>query len=67
MSGSRSRSNPLKEMESEVWAEGLEWMRRRLQKRLQARAEELGAVSPPQPDAADSCEPPSADAADDRR
>ena len=45
---SRSRSvNPLKEIEAQVWVEGREWMRQRLQKRLQARSDELGAVSPP--------------------
>jgi hypothetical protein len=38
----------LKELEGEVLAEGREWTRQRLQQRLQAQAEEAGAVFPPQ-------------------
>lgn len=34
----------LKEVEAEVLAEGREWTRQRLQQRLQAQAEESGAV-----------------------
>lgn len=51
----------LKELEVEVLGEGREWTRQRLQQRLQAQAEEAGAVSPPQaapaapPDAGDGC------------
>jgi hypothetical protein len=60
-------SNPLKQIEAEVWLEGREWMRQRLQQRLQARSDRLGAVSPPQPDAADPCEPPPSDVGDDGR
>jgi len=37
----------LKALEAEVLAEGQEWMRQRLQQRLQAQAEEAGAVFPP--------------------
>ena len=37
----------LKEVEAEVLAEGREWTRQRLQQRLQAQAEEAGAVFPP--------------------
>lgn len=37
----------LKELEAEVLTEGREWTRQRLQQRLQARAEEAGAVFPP--------------------
>jgi hypothetical protein len=37
----------LKAMEAEVLAEGREWTRQRLQQRLQAQAEEAGAVFPP--------------------
>jgi hypothetical protein len=37
----------LKALEAEVLAEGQAWMRQRLQQRLQAQAEEAGAVSPP--------------------
>jgi hypothetical protein len=35
-----------KVMEAEVLAEGREWTRQRLQQRLQAQAEEAGAVFP---------------------
>jgi hypothetical protein len=37
----------LKELEAEVLAEGREWTRQRLQQRLQAQAEEAGALFPP--------------------
>jgi hypothetical protein len=37
----------LKELEAEVLAEGREWTRQRLQQRLQAQAEQAGAVFPP--------------------
>jgi hypothetical protein len=37
----------LKELEAEVLAEGREWTRQRLQQRLQAQAQEAGAVFPP--------------------
>lgn len=37
----------LKELEAEVLAEGREWTRQRLQQRLQAQADEAGAVFPP--------------------
>ena len=38
----------LKELEAEVLGEGREWTRQRLQQRLQAQAQEAGAVFPPQ-------------------
>ena len=43
----------LAELEEEVLIEGREWMRARLEQRLQAEADRLGAVSPPEqpPDA----------------
>ena len=37
----------LKALEAEVLEEGREWTRQRLQQRLQAQAEQAGAVSPP--------------------
>jgi hypothetical protein len=37
----------LKELEAEVLTEGREWTRQRLQQRLQAQAEQAGAVFPP--------------------
>ena len=42
------RKNWLKEIELEVDAEGREWMRRRLQERLQAEADREGSVFPPE-------------------
>ena len=37
----------LKALEAEVLAEGREWTRQRLQQRLQAQADQAGAVFPP--------------------
>ena len=39
----------LREMELEVEAEGREWMRRRLEEKLQAEANRHGGVFPPEP------------------
>jgi hypothetical protein len=39
----------LREIELEVMAEGREWMRQRLQEKLQQEAEREGRVFPPQP------------------
>ena len=41
------KAQSLKGIEAEVLAEGREWTRQRLQQRLQAQAEEAGAVFPP--------------------
>jgi hypothetical protein len=38
----------LRDMELEVEAEGREWMRRRLEAKLQAQADKDGAIFPPQ-------------------
>lgn len=46
----------LKEVEAEVLAEGREWTRQRLQQRLQAQAEEAGAVFSPAATAATSAD-----------
>jgi hypothetical protein len=43
----QKQAQTLKEVEAEVLAEGREWTRQRLQQRLQAQAEEAGAVFPP--------------------
>ena len=43
--------NRLHELEEEVMAEGREWMKQRLQERLQEEAERDGEVFPPQPEA----------------
>ena len=42
------RVSPLAEAEREVLAEGREWMRRRLERKLQALADRQGAFSPSQ-------------------
>ncbi len=39
----------LRELENEVLAEGQEWMRQRLQQKLQEEADRTGRVFPPQP------------------
>jgi len=44
----------LKALEAEVLEEGREWTRQRLQQRLQAQAEQAGAVFPPSGTAATS-------------
>jgi len=41
--------SPLYEMEMEVLEEGREWMRQRLEKKLQKKAAAEGRLSPPQP------------------
>ena len=45
----QARTNSLREIEMEVEAEGREWMRRRLEERLQKEADRDGTVFPPQP------------------
>jgi hypothetical protein len=41
------KANTLKSIEAEVLNEGREWMRQRLQQRLQAEADAAGALFPP--------------------
>ena len=48
MSDQPKRTNPLREMELEVEAEGREWIRQRLEQKLQAEADREGRVFPPQ-------------------
>jgi hypothetical protein len=50
----KSSELSLKALEAEVLAEGREWTRQRLQQRLQAQAEQAGAVFPPPATAAAS-------------
>jgi hypothetical protein len=45
--------SPLAEVELETLEEGQEWTRKRLEKKLQRRADRQGAISPPQPPAVD--------------
>jgi hypothetical protein len=47
MNSETSAGNSLRDMELEVEAEGREWMRRRLQEKLQAQVEQDGAIFPP--------------------
>ena len=42
----------LREIEDEVWAEGREWMRQRLEQKLQQQADQHGRVFPPRRPAA---------------
>ncbi len=49
MSDQPQRKRSLREIELEVEAEGREWMRQRLEEKLQKEAERDGAVFPPQP------------------
>ena len=48
MSDQPRRKNVLREMELEVEVEGREWMRQRLEQKLQAEADREGRVFPPQ-------------------
>src|ERR1035437_5493401 len=48
MSSETSGSNTLRELELEVEAEGREWMRRRLEEKLQAEVNRHGGVFPPE-------------------
>jgi hypothetical protein len=48
MNPERRLARPLREIEQEVEAEGREWMRQRLQEKLQAEADRHGEVFPPQ-------------------
>ena len=48
MNSDTSARNALRDMELEVEAEGREWMRRRLEQKLQAQVEEQGAIFPPE-------------------
>jgi hypothetical protein len=47
MSDQPQRKRTLREIELEVEAEGREWMRQRLEEKLQKEAERDGAVFPP--------------------
>jgi len=49
MSDKLKSRRSLREIELEVLAEGREWMRQRLEQRLQQEAERDGRVFPPQP------------------
>jgi hypothetical protein len=49
MNTEKQPARSLREIEDEVLGEGREWMRQRLQQKLQEEADRTGRVSPPQP------------------
>jgi hypothetical protein len=49
MSDQPQRKRSLRELELEVEAEGREWMRQRLEEKLQKEADRDGTIFPPQP------------------
>lgn len=49
MKHSKKHVSPLAEAELETLDEGREWMRWRLERKLQKMAESQGAISPPEP------------------
>jgi hypothetical protein len=49
MNTENPRARSLREIEDEVLAEGRDWMRQRLQQKLQQEADRSGQVFPPQP------------------
>jgi hypothetical protein len=49
MSSESNRGRSLQEIELEVLAEGREWMRQRLEQKLQEEANRQGGVFPPEP------------------
>jgi hypothetical protein len=51
MSTQPQPARSLRELEDEVLAEGQEWMRQRLQQKLQEEADRTGRVFPPEPTA----------------
>lgn len=58
MSGRKRQVSPLAEAELEVLEEGREWMRQRLEKKLQRLADGQGAISPPGRPTPAGCEAP---------
>jgi len=60
----RRAVSPLAEVELETLEEGREWTRRRLEEKLQRLADGQGAISPPQPSAAETGETSAGDAED---
>jgi hypothetical protein len=57
----------LREIEAQVWGEGQEWMRQRLQQELQKEADQHGRVFPPERPAALAGQSPAAAPAHQRR
>jgi hypothetical protein len=67
MNEASEREPTLSEIEEEVLAEGREWMRQRLQQKLQARAEQISRSFSPRGTAAGASAETQADAAEQRR
>ena len=67
MNKPEERIPSLSQIEAEVLAEGREWTRRRMQKRLQQLADQHGEVFPPKPKAAGASAPAQVPAAHRRR
>ena len=66
MNSEKEQPRSLREIEEEVLAEGREWMRQRLQQKLQEQADRHGEVFPPQR-STPLASPPSPDAVAQRR
>jgi len=67
MSDQTPRQLSLREIELEVETEGREWMRRRLEERLQREADRDNAVFPPEPQEGTASAPKGVAAAQPRR
>jgi hypothetical protein len=67
MSDQPQRKRSLREIELEVEAEGREWMRQRLEEKLQREADRDGAIFPPQPKKGAASAPQGAAAKNRRR
>jgi hypothetical protein len=67
MSEQPERKRTLREIELEVEAEGREWMRQRLEEKLQKEADRDGAIFPPQPKQGPASAPKGAALKDRRR
>ena len=63
----QKKLSPLAEVELEALEAGREWTRRRIERNLQKRADQQGAISPPERSAADPLPPDAATAEDQRR
>ena len=67
MSDQPQRKRSLREIELEVETEGREWMRQRLEEKLQKEADRDGAIFPPQPKKGAASAPKGAAVKDQRR
>ena len=67
MSDQAQHKRSLRELELEVEAEGREWMRQRLEEKLQKEADRDGTLFPPQPKKGPATAPKSVGAKNRRR